>query len=292
MNILFIGVGKMGLPMAIHLKNLGHIVTVLDINEQQLTLAKESQLTTATTSDYQSADWIISSMPNDKAFLEVAKNISVQAKEGSRYIDTSTISLSASSTAAKWLEEKQIPYLRVAVSGNNHMAQLAQLTVLASGPEELFQKAKPLLSSWGSKIYYLGTQEQSRLMKLVVNLMIAQTSAMLAEALTLGRLGSLDWEMMWEVVTNSAVGSGIMKAKSVQLGQALGSRDFTPTFTVHQMIKDLTLITAAADDLGAPIEQTRATLDWMNQAVEEGDGNLDYAAIIRVLERAVGMSTQ
>jgi 3-hydroxyisobutyrate dehydrogenase len=186
--------------------------------------------------------------------------------------------------------DKKIPYLRVAVSGNNHMAAAAQLTVLSSGSKDIFNQALPMLSSWGSKVFYLGEQEQARLMKLVVNLLIAQTSAMLAEGLTLGRLGNLQWEDMWEVLTNSAPGSTIMKAKMNQLGKPMGNRDFSPTFTVEQMIKDLSLITDAAKELGAPLAQTQTTLDWMHQAVTEGDGQLDYAAIIRVLERKAGLS--
>ncbi len=78
-------------------------------------------------------------------------------------------------------------------------------------------------------------------MKLVVNLMIAQTSAMLSEALTLGRKGGLDWQDMWQVLSASAVASPILKAKSAQLSQ----RDSTPTFTVEQMLKDLGLILGA-----------------------------------------------
>ena len=81
-----------------------------------------------------------------------------------------------------------------------------------------------------------------------------------------------------------------MKAKSAQLGLPLGERDFRPTFTVHQMIKDLDLITQAADELGAPLQQTKTTLGWMHQAIAQEDGLLDYAAIIRVLERQAGIT--
>jgi 3-hydroxyisobutyrate dehydrogenase len=290
MNILFIGVGKMGLPMATHLSKTKNILKVIDINTQQIELAKEAGLEIGAENDYQWADIIISSMPNDQAFLELSQQISEKVRAKTIYIDTSTISLSASSQAAAWLKNKQVHYLRVAVSGNNHMAKAAQLTVLSSGERAIYDQAQEILSCWGSKIFYLGEQEQARLMKLVVNLMIAQTSAMLAEGLTLGRLGNLDWQDMWDVITNSAAGSTIMKAKMVQLGQPLGARDFSPTFTVEQMIKDLSLITQAADEVGAPLAQTKMTLDWMKQAIQEGDGQLDYAAIIRVLERKAGLS--
>jgi 3-hydroxyisobutyrate dehydrogenase len=290
MNILFIGIGKMGLPMATHLKNAGHELKVIDINPQQISLAKQSGLIVGNDDDYTWANWIITSMPNDQAFLEVAKKISLKASKNTIYIDTSTISISASSQAAMWLNESQIDYLRVAVSGNNHMAIAAQLTVLSSGKKEIYDQAHCLLTCWGPKVIYLGLQEQARLMKLVVNLMIAQTSAMLAEGLTLGRLGNLDWQDMWEVITNSAVGSPIMKAKMAQLGKPLGDRDFSPTFTVEQMIKDLSLINQAAQEFGSPIEQTQKTLDWMKQATQDGEGQLDYAAIIRVLERKAKLS--
>jgi len=290
MNILFIGIGKMGLPMATHLKNAGHTIKVIDLNPQQITLAKQQGLAVGNDEDYNWAQWIISSMPNDAAFLDIAKQISQKTSKNTVYIDTSTISISASSQAAIWLNENHIEYLRVAVSGNNHMAVAAQLTVLSSGKKEIYDQAHGLLSCWGPKVIYLGLHEQARLMKLVVNLMIAQTSAMLAEGLTLGRLGNLDWQDMWEVITNSAVGSPIMKAKMAQLGKPLGERDFSPTFTAEQMIKDLTLINQAAEEFGSPIAQTKTTLDWMKQAVQEGDGQLDYAAIIRVLERKAKLS--
>ncbi len=291
MKILFIGIGKMGLPMATHLLKSGYTVKVIDLNEKQIELAKDAGLKEGQENDYLEADWIISSMPNDAAFLEIAKHISQILKPGTRYIDTSTISITASSEAEKSFAKKKIQYLRVAVSGNNHMAQAAQLTILSSGHRHLYDQALPILGCWGPKIIYLGLQEQARLMKLVVNLMIAQTSAMLAEGLTLGRLGNLDWEDMWEVITNSAVGSPIMKAKMAQLGKPIGERDFSPTFTVTQMMKDLTLIMQAGKEYGAPLTQMQMTFDWMQEATQDGEADLDYAAIIHVLERKAGLGS-
>jgi 3-hydroxyisobutyrate dehydrogenase len=143
----------------------------------------------------------------------------------------------------------------------------------------------PLLRLLGPTQFYLGDAEQARLMKLVVNLMIAQTSAMLGEALALGRKGGLDWQDMWQVLTASAVGSPILKAKSVQLSQ----RDFSPTFTVLQMIKDLELILGAGQASDTSLPQTAMTLGLMRAAVAQGLAQEDYAAILKVTERAVGL---
>jgi 3-hydroxyisobutyrate dehydrogenase-like beta-hydroxyacid dehydrogenase len=143
----------------------------------------------------------------------------------------------------------------------------------------------PLLAKLGPNCFYLGEAEQARLMKLVVNLMIAQTSAMLSEALTLGRKGGLDWQDMWQVLGASAVASPILKAKSAQLSR----RDFTPTFTVEQMLKDIGLILDAGADSQVPLPQTAMTQQLMRSAMAQGDGQQDYAAIIKAAERSAGL---
>jgi 3-hydroxyisobutyrate dehydrogenase len=203
---------------------------------------------------------------------------------GQAWMDTSTVSLAASQAAASLVESHGIEHLRVTVSGNNHMAQAAQLTVMASGPQALHQRLLPVLQCWGPNRFYLGATEQARLMKLVINLMIAQTSGMLSEALNLGQQGGLDWAQMWQVIGASAVGSPIVKAKSVQLSH----HDYTPTFTVHQMLKDVGLMMQAGADLKVPLPQLALTQQNMLAAVAQGDGDLDYAAIIRVMARACG----
>jgi 3-hydroxyisobutyrate dehydrogenase len=285
-RILFLGAGKMGLPMAMHLQKAGHAVQVHDLDAARLKLAQQAGLTLAgdVTIALKQADWIISSLPHDVALTGVSAWLAEHGRNGQAWIDTSTVSLSASVAAAQQVEARGLEHLRVTVSGNNHMAEAAQLTVMASGPQSLHQKVLPLLQCWGSNQFYLGQGEQARLMKLVINLMIAQTSAMLSEALSLGQKGGLDWAQMWQVIGASAVGSPIVKAKSVQLSQ----HDYTPTFTVHQMMKDVGLMLQAGADLHVPLPQLSLTMQQMQAAVAQGDGELDYAAIIRVMARACG----
>lgn len=281
------GVGKMGLPMACHLQAAGHSITVSDPSPTQRQAALERGLMVLqdASAAIGLADQVFSSLPGDAALLEVAGQLAGSARPGTVFIDTSTVSLPASRQAAELLEAAGVIYLRTTVSGNNKMADAAQLTVMASGPREAYDLVLPLLRKLGPNQFYLGEAEQARLMKLVVNLMIAQTSAMLGEALTLGRKGGLQWQDMWQVLGASAVGSPIVKAKSVQLSE----RDFTPTFTVEQMIKDLGLILGAGADSHVPLPQTAMTFQAMQAAVAQGDGLDDYAAIIKVAERSAGL---
>jgi 3-hydroxyisobutyrate dehydrogenase len=284
------GVGKMGLPMAGHFHAAGHAVTVSDPGAARLELARSHGLQVAEDAGaaMARADMIFSSLPNDAALRQVAALVGQSARRGAIYIDTSTVSQQASAEVAQMLSSAGVLYLRTTVSGNNKMAEAAQLTVMASGPRMAYDTVLPLLRLLGPHQFYLGEAEQARLMKLVVNLMIAQTSAMLAEALTLGRKGGLDWQDMWQVLAASAVASPILKAKAVQLS----GRDFTPTFTVEQMIKDLDLILAAGAAVQSPLAQTALTQQLMHLAMAQGEGQQDYAAIIKIVERSAGLATQ
>ena len=284
----FLGVGKMGLPMAGHLHAAGHAVTVSDPSAERLKMASLQGLRVAIDvgQAMATATVIFSSLPNDAALLAVSAQVAAQARKGCIFVDTSTVSQQASAQAAKLCVAAGISYLRVTVSGNNKMADAAQLTVMASGPRTAYDQVLPLLQKLGPHHFYLGQAEEARLMKLVVNLMIAQTSAMLAEGLTLGQKGGLQWQDMWQVLSASAVASPILKAKSVQLGV----RDFTPTFTVEQMTKDLDLILNAAAAVQAPLPQAALTHQLMHAAMAQGDGLLDYAAIIRAVERSAGLN--
>ncbi|MES2191577.1 MAG: NAD(P)-dependent oxidoreductase [Pseudomonadota bacterium] len=288
-KIHFIGVGKMGLPMATHLLAAGHAVSVYDPSDERLGMARVHGLEVPenTADAIASSDAIFSSLPNDKALREVASQVCALARKGASFIDTSTVSQRKSAHVAQLCSAAGLHYLRTTVSGNNKMAEAAQLTVMASGPRAAYDEWLPVLQLLGPNQFYLGDGEQARLMKLVVNLMIAQTSAMLAEGLALGRRGGLDWHDMWKVLAASAVGSPILKAKSVQLSE----RDFTPTFTVHQMIKDLDLILGEGETLHSPLPHTALTHQLMHAAVAQGDGEDDYAAIIKAVERSAGLDT-
>ena len=224
-------------------------------------------------------------MPHDDALLAVGAEVVAHASAQAIYVDTSTVSMRASATCAEWCSSRGIAHVRATVSGNNKMAEKAQLTVLGSGPKAAYEQVLPLLQLFGRSQFYLGEGDQARLMKLVINLMIASTSGMLAEALTLGEKGGLDWQQMWDVIGASAVGAPIVQAKAVQLRE----RDYTPTFTVDQMRKDVGLILEAGSQLDVPMTMTGRIDEMLHEASAQGDANLDYAAVIRVAERAAGI---
>lgn len=279
--IHFIGVGKMGLPMASHIARAGAQVTVQDVSDDALQRAQAAGLAVGGADALARARFVFSSLTHDAALRAVGQAVAQGAQRGAVYVDTSTVSQAASAAVAQACDAAGVAYVRATVSGNNHMAQAAQLTVMASGPRAAYDAALPWLRTWGPTHFYLGEGEQARLMKLVVNHMIAQTAAMLAEALTLGAKGGLDWRQMWDVIGASAVASPIVKAKAVQLRE----HDYTPTFTVPQMLKDVDLILGEGDAAQVPLPQLALTRQQMLAALAQGFAQDDYAAIIKTAAR-------
>ena len=176
-RIHFVGVGKMGLPMAMHLHRAGHSLSVSDTSAQQQALAAERGLSVM---DAQLAlpgvDMVFSSLPGDAALLSVAAQLAALARAGTLWVDTSTVSPAASAEAAACCERAGLQCLRTTVSGNNHMAEAAQLTVMASGPRAAYDTALPLLSLLGPNRFYLGDAEQARIVQLLVERITVSTN--------------------------------------------------------------------------------------------------------------------
>jgi 3-hydroxyisobutyrate dehydrogenase len=283
-RIGFLGLGKMGLPMARHLAARGHALSGYDPAQDRQAAAQAAGLRFVASADklVAASPIVVSSLPNDEALEATARLLAAHARPRTVYIDTSTVSIEASARAAAVLAAAEVIYLRCTVSGNNHMAESAQLTMMVSGSRAAYDDVGAIFECWGATCFYLGEDEQARLMKLVINLMIMLTSGMLAEALTLGRKGGLAWADMWQVIAASAVASPIVKAKAAPLEQ----RDFSATFTVEQMRKDVRLILDAGATLNVPLSLAALAAQWLSSAAAQGDSDNDYAAVIKVIERA------
>jgi 3-hydroxyisobutyrate dehydrogenase-like beta-hydroxyacid dehydrogenase len=285
-SLLFIGVGKMGLPMARHLNAAGHAVTAFDPSPERRAMAAALGITVVDglAGALPAASRVFSSLPDDAALRAVAESVATLAPTGAVWVDTSTVSPEASADAAARCAARGIGCLRAPVSGNNVMAERAALTVFASGDRAAYEAVEPLLACWGPQRFYLGTGEQARIAKLAVNLLIVGTSTMLAEALALGEQGGLARDALWQVIEASAVASPIIKAKA----PALRADDYTPTFTVEQMRKDVALIRAAALQLGVATPVADVASTSLDRASAAGEGGEDYAVVIRDARRAAG----
>ncbi|MBL8384369.1 MAG: NAD(P)-dependent oxidoreductase [Burkholderiales bacterium] len=284
----FIGAGKMGQPMIAHLVRAGFEVVAADAAEANLAAAVA--LGAARAADIgacvSAADVVVTSLPDDAALAAVGDAIAGAARRGLVHADTSTVSPQASARLAARHREAGVSYVRSTVSGNPVVARAAGLTVMASGPRAAYDFVLPLLASFGKTHFYLGEGEQARVIKLVINLLVAGTAGLLAEALVLGEKGELDWAQMLDILGGSAAGSPMVNYKV----PPLKSRDYASTFSGRQMIKDLDLILDEGARTGVPLALTAQVRQMYAAVAAQGDGDLDYIATVRLVERLAGMA--
>jgi 3-hydroxyisobutyrate dehydrogenase-like beta-hydroxyacid dehydrogenase len=232
---------------------------------------------------------VFSSLPDDRVLLAVGRSpdgVLAHLQENAIFVDTSTVSPSASADVAARARELGRRYLRVAVSGNPVLAEAAQLTAFASGASADFAVVEPLLAHFSKRIFLVGPDEQARTLKLVINLMIAVSAGMLGEALALGEKGGLDWQQMLDVISESAVGSPMVRYKT----PPLSNRDYRSTFSCEQMAKDLDLILDASAQYRAPVPLAAQMRQMYEALIAGGRGADDYIATVAHAEQLAGLN--
>jgi len=283
-NIGWIGAGKMGGPMIQNLLGNSAQVCVIDPDADSVAAAIGKGATAgASFEDMADKDIVFSTLPNDQALMSVVSGtpnkkglVDVLAK-GAIFVDMSTVSPDVSSKVAKLLEKAKVSYLRAPLSGSTVMAENATLTILASGDESAWQKVLPYLEMVSKRQFYLGAGDEARYMKLVINTLVGGLSALLAEALSLGESGGLTRASMMEVIGESAVASPLLAYKT----QTVVADDFSPAFTVLQMIKDFTLISDAARSNDVPLLTTGLILEQYRAAANAGLKDADFFALVK-----------
>ena len=283
MNIGWIGVGKMGLPICQRFKAAGHHVCVLARSETASQKMRDMTLNPVPSivDLCENADIVFSSISNDAALLEILDGVAT-LKPGVTYIDISTVSPAASAEVAKRLSKAKINYLRSPVSGSTAMARAGMLTAVVSGPKSKFNELAAIFEVFAKKAFHVGESEEARYLKLVLNSMVAATSALLGEALALGQKGGLSNAAMLDVINQSAVASPLIGYKT----DMIVSGDYSPAATLDMLKKDLDLFLAAGveNDVAMPINS--AVKKIYDSAANHGLGERDFFVLVQQAGKA------
>lgn len=287
-NIGWIGLGKMGTPISSNLIEAGYNVTVFDVVKESvdILIKRGAEAAGSPKELAENVDIAISMIPDDKILKIVSTGtdgVFNGMKDGGIYIDMSTVSPQASEEVAEVAKEKGISYLRSPVSGSTALAKSAKLTIFVSGPKEAYDKCEEMFLLMGQKSFYVGDAEQARYLKLVLNIMVGLTAAMVAEALSFGQKGGLDWQQMIDIVNNSVVASPLINYKA----QALKNRDFTPAFSASQMNKDFGIALNTGKNLGLQMPLVSMVQDYLKAMKIKGYGDLDFFGMIKIWEEGV-----
>ncbi len=283
MKIAFIGLGIMGRPMAGHLKNAGHAITVVERKsltaEDRAGFAVAPDAKTATAG----ADAVIIMVPDTpdvEAVLFGAGGVAEGLKPGTLVIDMSSISPTATKDFAAKIAAKGCDYLDAPVSGGEVGAKQASLTIMVGGSEATFDRAKPLFEAMGKNITLVGDTGAGQTCKIANQIIVALTIEAVAEALTFASKAGADPAKVRQAITGGLATSRILELH----GERMIKRTFAPGFRIRLHQKDLNLALQAGRELGVALPNTASTQQLFAAVAAAGGADLDHSGLVKALE--------
>lgn len=285
MKVGFIGLGHMGLPMAGRLAASGAPLIVWNrtpgraaaLTAAGAVLAESPQALAA------ECDLVITMLSDAKAVRAVLcgpDRVLSALRSGAIAVDMSTIGPSAAREIAAEAAAHDAGFLDAPVSGSVTLAEQGALTVMAGGPPEIFERARPVLAQLGKAQLHLGSSGAGAAMKLAVNIVIAATNQAIAEALTLAGQSGIDQAAAYDTLARSAVASPFIAYKR----EAFLNPGTTPaSFTTALMSKDLQLAMEVAGETRLPV--TAAARQFLDASCAAGFADDDFASVARVLRQ-------
>ena len=295
-QIGFIGLGKMGAPMATRLIDAGYQLTVYDLRQDcvDALVAKGAQAAASPAAVADAVDTVLLSLPEPTIVRQVAlgtgsANGVIAGAKVKTVLDLSTTGAIAAREIAAALAEKGITAVDAPVSGGVAGAIAGTLAVMVACPQARFADLQPMLAIFG-KVFFIGERPgMGQTMKLANNLLSATATAATAEAIVFGVKSGLDPAVMCEVIN---AGSGRNTASQDKFPRQVLTRKFNQGFTTGLMYKDVRLCLEEAQAAGVPMTVATGVRElWARANAELGAGS-DMTAIVQLLERATGVEVK
>lgn len=286
----FIGVGRMGGPMARRLIEAGYGLTVYDTSEAAMAplLALGAARAASAAQVASAAEAVFASLPTPEIVAAVAEAVT----GGNRiktFVDLSTTGPRMSATIAARLGEHRIVALDSPVSGGVAGAEKGTLAVMVSGPRAEFERLRAPLEVFGRAFYVGDRPGLAQTMKLVNNLLSVAALAITSEGVVMGVKAGLDPMLMTEVIN---AGSGRNSATQDKFPKAIIPRRFDSGFATGLAYKDVKLCLEEAEALGVPMVVGNAVRQLLGIAKAMHGGDSDFTSIVRPVEAWAGVEVK
>jgi 3-hydroxyisobutyrate dehydrogenase-like beta-hydroxyacid dehydrogenase len=285
MKVGFIGLGTMGMPMAINLLKKGFSVTAYNRTANkvdQLVLLGASAASTPVEA-VQDADVIITMLSDDAAVLELilgSTGIASGLSAGQTVVDCSTVSPETSKRIHGALLERAVEFLDAPVTGSKPGAEKGTLVFMVGGSYSAMDKQRPVFEAMGTKIVYMGASGSGSAAKLAHNTIAAVNLLGFIEGLAIATKAGLDPERFVEVVMAGGASSKQVESKS----NKIINRDFSNQFSLQLMLKDLLLAGDLSSGYQLPLPLQKAATSLFQIGLAKGHGDHDTSSMIRIYE--------
>lgn len=285
MKIGFIGLGIMGRPMALHLKQAGHDLIVPDRKSLAAEIREAATVVPSPAAVAREAEAIILMVPDTpdvEAVLFGQDGVAEGLSAGKLVIDMSSISPTDTKTFARKINAAGCEYLDAPVSGGEVGARQASLTIMVGGPQQAFDKALPLFQAMGKNITLVGTENGAgQTCKVANQIVVALTIEAVAEALVFASKAGAD-----PAKVRQALMGGLATSRILELhGERMITRSFDPGFRIRLHQKDLNLALQSARALGVALPNTASTQQLFSACAAAGGEDWDHSGLVQALER-------
>lgn len=285
MRAAFIGLGVMGFPMAGHLQQAGHQVTVFNRTaaRAEAWVSRYGGLSAPTPAAAAAgADVVMTCVGNDRDVLSVVlgeEGALSAMPRGSALVDHTTASASLARQLAAAAGERGVGFLDAPVSGGQSGAENGKLSIMVGGDEATFREVKPVIAAYAKVITHIGPVGSGQLTKMVNQICLAGLTQALAEALAFVEQAGLDGKIVLQAISQGAAQSWMMDHRATTMMED----QFDFGFAVDWMRKDLGICLDTARSTGASLPVTAVVDQFFADLQRAGGGRLDITSLIRRL---------
>lgn len=286
-----IGLGNIGFGMACNLLKAGFQVVAYDIRHETVEAVEKKGAAIAANAGVVGRQCsvvlsVVLNYPQNLAVLEGPDGLLQNMPAGGTLFVCSTISPAQARELADLAAKHNIRLLDSPVSGGREGAEAGTLALMIGGSREALEDHRGVLEAVSGNIYHLGDVGMGETAKAINQVLVAVHDAVTAEALLLAARSGIDLKEMYSIINNSAGGSYMFKWRALRMID----RDFTPHGVLKILLKDTNIVLNLAESLGLPMPLTSIVRQMFQAGVNQGLGDEDDAAVVKVLEQMAGFS--
>lgn len=281
-NLSFIGLGVMGFPMAGHLAEAGHKVTVYNRSSDKTKKWSSiygGKIAKTPADAAEGADFVMCCVGNDDDLREVttgANGAFSNIKKGSIFIDHTTVSALVTKELFNLANQMGFDFIDAPISGGQVGAENGLLSIMCGGDQRAFDRARPILEIYSKICKRIGESGAGQKTKMCNQIAIAGLVQGLSEALHFAEKAGLDGRNVVEVISQGAAGSWQMENRF----ETMLDDYFNHGFAVDWMRKDLKICLEASDQIGASLPVTALVNEFYKDVQKMGGGRWDTSSLI------------
>jgi 2-hydroxy-3-oxopropionate reductase len=284
MKIGFIGLGIMGRPMALNLKNAGHELIVPDrpsLTDEIRSAAKVVATPRAVASESEVLVLMVPDTPDVEAVLFGENGAADGLQRGTLVIDMSSISPIETKDYAKRIKDEGCEYLDAPVSGGEVGAKQGTLTIMVGGADAAFARAKPLFEVMGKNVTHVGSEPGAgQICKVANQIIVALNIQAVSEALVFASRAGADPAKVRQALMGGFASSRILEVHA----ERMLNGTFNPGFKIKLHQKDLNLALSSAKALSLSLPNTAVAQQMLSSCIAHGGAELDHSALVLAIE--------